>query len=190
MPDTSTPGFAERTEILNRLYLSRGRMGCSKVRRIVLMLMFAMGIASQAMAATRVNIYEMEQMLSAAQGESDGKVAKQLSGLKLTERASSIRLVRWETQFPGKHCHEALTMLADASAFLDLPAADMPANAPPDLQAQKTMLLKTIDYVNSTITRLPNFYATRKTEYFEESPAATTMEAVNISAIGRGSRSG
>ena len=48
------------------------------------------------MAATPITVAELEQLLAAAHGQSDGKVAKQLSDLELTERASSIRLARWE----------------------------------------------------------------------------------------------
>jgi hypothetical protein len=144
------------------------------LRRIVLLLALTVGIASQAMAATPITVAELEQLLAAAHGQSDGKVAKQLSDLELTERASSIRLARWEAEFPGRHCHEALTELADASAFLDLPAADLPATAPPDEDAQKAMLARTVEYVNKTVSRLPNFYATRRTEHFEDSPPRQT----------------
>jgi hypothetical protein len=84
----------------------------------------------------------------------------------------------------------ALTELADSSAFLDLPAADMPSNPPPDKDAQKAMLAWTIDYVNTTINRLPNFYATRRTEHFEDTPARTTFDHGNVAPLGRGGRSG
>ena len=139
------------------------------------------------MAARPVTVAELEQLLAAAHGQSDGKVARELSDLALTERASSIRLARWEAEFPGRHCHEALTELADASAFLDLPAAEMPANAPPDEDAQKAMLAKTVEYVNTTVSRLPNFYATRRTEHFEDSPPRQTagpLIAGRASALG------
>jgi hypothetical protein len=127
-------------------------------------------LAAQAAPVRRVTAAEVDQLVAAAQGQPDGKIAKQLSGIKLTERASAVRLARWQAQLPGKRCRTALTLLADTSAFLDLPAADMPADAPPDLQTQKAMLNKTIEYVSSTITRLPDFYATRSTEHFEDTP--------------------
>jgi hypothetical protein len=158
--------------------------------RIIFLLLLTAAIASHALAAKRVSIDQFEQLLAAAHGQSDGKVAGQISDLELTERASSIRLARWETDFPGHHCHEAFTELADASAFLDLPAADMPIYSAPDRQTQKAMLEKANDFVNKTFSRLPNFYATRKTEHFEDTPAHQTLENISMPATGRGVRSG
>jgi hypothetical protein len=158
--------------------------------RIIFLLVLTVGIASPALAAKRVGVEQFEQLLAAAHGQSDRKVAGQIADLELTERASSVRLARWEADFPGHHCREALTELADASAFLHLPAADMPTYSPPDRETQKAMLAKTIDYVNKTVTRLPNFYATRKTEHFEDTPRHQTLEHLNMPATGRGARSG
>jgi hypothetical protein len=136
--------------------------------KIVFLLVLTVGMASPAVAARRVSVEQLEQILAAAHGQSDGKAAKQLTDLELTERASSVRLVRWKMDFPGSRSREALTELADLSAFLDLPAADMPANPPPDKAAQRAMLGRTNDYANSTISRLPNFFATRETAHFED----------------------
>ena len=137
------------------------------------------GFTPQLLAAKLVSVADLEQLLAAAHGQSDGKVANQLWDLQLTERASSARLAQWETEFPGRRCHEALTELADASAFLALPQTDIPAHAPPDEDAQKAMLARTVRYVDSVISRLPNFYATRRTERFEDSPAHPIVEAPN-----------
>ena len=156
--------------------------------RGIVLLVLSMGLASQASAATPVSIAELEQLLSTAHGQSDGKVAKQLSDLELTERASSARLARWESEFPGNHCHDALTRLADESAFLSLPTADIPANPPPDAQSQKAILSLALEYVNTTISKLPNFYATRKTEHFEDTPPHPTIERADTASSGRGQR--
>jgi len=149
------------------------------VRKIVFLLLLTAGLAQPVLAANPVSVAKLEQMLAEAHGQSDGKVASELYNVELTERASSVRLARWEAEFPGRRCHEALTELADASAFLNLPAEDMPANPPPDENAQKAILARTSQYVNTTISRLPNFYATRRTERFEDSPSHQTVEAPN-----------
>lgn len=160
------------------------------MRGISLLLTLTVGLASSAQAARRLSIAELEQLLAAAQGQSDGKVARQLADLELTERASSVRLARWETQFPGNRCHGALTLLADASAFLNLPIGDLPANPPPDMEARKAILAMALRYVDTTTTRLPNFLATRKTEYFEDTPAHQTFEQSAMGTSGRGQRGG
>jgi hypothetical protein len=147
------------------------------MRRIVpliSLLLLTASIAAHALPLKRVNVQELERLLSAAQGEPDNKVAKLVAGLELTERASAVRLARWEGEFPGRRCHEAFLLLADSSAFLDLPAADIPATAPPDMQALRTLMGKTIDYVKTAITRLPDFYATRRTENFQDMPSRTS----------------
>jgi hypothetical protein len=141
------------------------------MRRIVpLLSLFVLTACITAHAAPlkRVNVQEMERLLSAAQGQSDNKVAKLIASVELTERASAVRLAKWESEFPGHRCHEAFLLLADSSAFLDISAADIPSTPPPDPQAQRTLMGMTIDYVKSAINRLPDFYATRRTENFQD----------------------
>ena len=124
-----------------------------------------------AMAAKNVSIQQLEQILFSGHGKSDEKVADRLSDLALTERVSSIRLAKWEKEYPGSHTREALVKLADEAAFLDPPEADVLRDPPPDLETQEKMLQLAVDYVKTTINRLPNFYATRETTHFEDSPS-------------------
>ncbi len=151
--------------------------------------MLLAGIASQAMGAKRVSVAEFEKALASADGQSDGKAAKQIADFELTERASTVRVARWESEFPGRHCHEAFTVLADSSAFLDLPTAEIPGNATPDIATQRAMLQKTAEYASTTLSRLPNFFATRKTEHFEDTPSSQTLEHFNGFSTGHGPRS-
>jgi hypothetical protein len=125
-------------------------------------------LSPTAWAATRVSLDEAEALLSALQKQPDAKAARELAGLELTERATTARLQRWQAAFPGKHAREALLALADASAFLDLPAADVPALATPEMAEQQQILSRTIEYVKTTIHKLPNFYARRSTTHFED----------------------
>ena len=160
------------------------------MNKIVLLLVMAVGMAPPVFAAKRVSVEQFEHLLAAAKGQSDGRVAGRLSGLELTERASSIRLARWEADFPGRRSREVLARLADVSAFLDLPAADIPANPPPDTEAQMAILDKAVDYVGKTISKLPNFYATRTTQHFEDNPPRETVVQPGTTAAGRGMSSG
>ena len=160
------------------------------MRRIILLLVITFGIATPPIVAKSISVEQLEQLLAAAHGQSDGKMAHQLSGLELTERASSLRLSRWLAAFPGRHSQAALTSLADASAFLDLPASEIPTDAPPASYAQREMLSKAIDFADQTFTRLPNFYATRQTERFEDTPPRQAVEHTDMAAPGRGMRAG
>jgi hypothetical protein len=159
------------------------------MRKIVSLLLLTAGMTSYAKTAMPVGVEQVEQLLAASHGQADGKVAKDLSNISnlgLTERISSVRLARWETEFPGRQCHEAFTKLADASTFLNLPAAEKPAVASPNLDTQKDLIIKALVYARATIAKLPNFYATRATEHFEDSLPSRAVESA--SQAGRGAR--
>jgi hypothetical protein len=111
----------------------------------------------------------LDRVLAAASNESDAELARQLSSLELNERLSAEKLSSWTTTLRGKKARQALVALADVSAFLDPPGAEAPANAVPDASAQRSMISLAADYLNKTIPKLPNFYATRATARYEES---------------------
>jgi hypothetical protein len=140
------------------------------MRQLALLSLFLLATLPPAFAARQLTVAQFEQLLSEEQDKSDAKIAHQLADLKLTERVSAARLARWKSDFPGSRTREALTLLADASSFLDLPAADLPDPVPPDQQAQNDMLVRTINYAVRTIPVLPDFMATRSTTHFEDTP--------------------
>ena len=70
----------------------------------------------------------------------------------------------------GRKARQALVALADASAFLDPPAGEIPADAPPDHNAQQRMTSLALEYLNQALPNLPNFYATRTTVHYQETP--------------------
>ena len=121
-------------------------------------------------AGRPVTVAQLEQVLGSARGESDAEVARRLSDVELTERLSEAKLSSWTASLSGKRARQALAALADASAFLDPPPAEIPADAPPDAGAQRSMISLAVDYLTKTIPSLPNFYATRTTVRYEEIP--------------------
>src|ERR1700728_5090128 len=109
-------------------------------KRTILVLV---GIVQQVMLAQQatlkpVTVNQLNQLLAADRGMRDEKLAKQFAGLELTERASSAALSRLEQQLADSHAREALIALADKSAFLELPAAEIPTIATPDISAHKS----------------------------------------------------
>jgi hypothetical protein len=140
------------------------------MQNLALLLLLA-AMALPAYAAKRVTVEQLEQVLVASHRTSDDvKVAQQIYALELTERLSEGPLARLEADLPGPLARQSLMAVADASAFLDLPAGDIPALAAPDLAAQSSMLALTAEYVHKTVPRLPNFYATRDLNRFEDTP--------------------
>ncbi len=146
------------------------------MRKLALLLLLA-GIALPAFAAKGITVEQLEQVLAAKHGKPDAKVAQQLSGLELTERLSMAELSQWEAGLPGPQSRRSLVLLADLSAFLDPPAAEIPATAAPDFAAQRRMMALTVDYVSKTIHELPNFFATRDTVRFEDTPQGFRADA-------------
>jgi len=138
--------------------------------KLALFLLLA-GSVLPAFAAKRVSVEQLEQVLTASAHKPDSKAAEQLSGLQLTERLSSSKLTYWESALPGPESRRALAVLADVSAFLDPPAAEIPAKAPPDFARQRQIMALAVDYVTSTARQFPNLFATRDTIHFEDSPA-------------------
>ena len=117
--------------------------------------------------ATPVTVVQLEEAVREAQGQRDAEVARRLSGLELTERLSKARLASWEADLPGKKARKELLALADSSAFLEPPATEIPALAPPDLAAQERMLAQSAGYLEKTIPTFPIFSATEVMARFQ-----------------------
>ena len=122
------------------------------------------------LAIRRVTIEQLEQVLASARSESDAELARQLSDLVLTERLSYIKLSPWIASLRGKRARQALVALADLSSFLNPPSAEVPADVSPDEGAQMSMISLAVEYLNKAIHQLPDFYATRTTVRYEETP--------------------
>ena len=93
-------------------------------------------------AATNLSIDQLDQLLKQMHGQDDVKVARRIAGIQLTERAGAARLAQWEADLPGDRSRKALMEVGDASAFLDLPAAETPSPPPPDAETRKQILAR------------------------------------------------
>jgi hypothetical protein len=122
----------------------------------------------RAFVTARITGEQLEQTLSAARGEPDGKVAARLSRTEVSDRLSAATLARCEAYLTGPRAKEALLALADQSAFLDPPAAEMPALPMPDAESRQAMMALTVSYVTKAIHQLPNLFATRTTSTFQD----------------------
>jgi hypothetical protein len=145
----------------------------TEVRKLAFVLAF-FGFVLPASASKSISVAELEQKLATNRGRPDVEVAQQLSEFELTERLSTTTLARLESNSPGTKTSQELKILADQSAFLSLPAAEIPQIPAPDLAEQRKMMGLVVDYVSKTIDQLPNFYATRVTTHFEETPQIQT----------------
>jgi hypothetical protein len=102
------------------------------VRKLAFVLAF-FGFTLPALASKSISVAELEQRLASDRGKPDVEVAQQLSEFELTERLSTTALARLKSNSAGTKTSQELKILADQSAFLLPPAAEIPPNPAPDL---------------------------------------------------------
>ena len=116
----------------------------------------------------RVNMAQLREAINELQQASDSEGERRLKEMELTERLSSSELAKWLTTLKGRKSREALTALADQSAFPFPPAEDTLDQAPPSLQEQHQIAQKTVGYVSRLIPILPNLLTERITTLYSE----------------------
>ena len=121
-------------------------------------------------APKKIGSDELVQLVAAAQSMPDADAAQKLSDLVLTDRLSGTRLADLTGKLPGEKSRMALMLVADQSIFQPPPSDEMPADAAPNAELARQMLVKVANYVNATIRQLPNLMATRFTNGFEDQP--------------------
>jgi VWFA-related protein len=143
-------------------------------RAIALLLALSL-IALPSHAAKSVTVAELEQTLHEMRGKPDADVAWRIASLGLTERLTPRSLARLQSSLPGDKSKQALVGLADQAAFLDPPRAELPTKSAPDFAEQRRIMALAVNYVHDTIRHLPNFFATRATARYEDTPQVETL---------------
>jgi len=121
-------------------------------------------------AVQGVTVEQLDQLLGETNSRDIDVRAERLSKLELTERLSLANLSALTADFRNRNLQQALVAVADLSAFLGPPPAEIPNQTAPDAAAKQHMLVQVKDYLERTIPKLPNFYATRTTVRYEEMP--------------------
>src|SRR6185437_3268601 len=129
-----------------------------------------------ALAAHSIPVAQLDQQLAALRAKPDAEAAYLIADLQLTERLSAARLAQLQSSFPGEKSRQALLALADQSAFLPPPAAELPSTPAPDVAEQKRIMGLAVAYVAKTIPQLPNFMGTRATTRYEDTPLVQMPE--------------
>jgi len=149
------------------------------MRSAALLLLLAT-FALPAYPVRRVTVEQLEQVLQENQGKHDRTVAHKIAGLALTERLNGATLAHWEAELPGAKSRRNLVLLANLSAFLDPPAGQIPQTAAPDLEEERRIISRAVDYVRNSMQKLPNFFATRETVLYEDTPAGRRADLTLI----------
>jgi hypothetical protein len=121
-------------------------------------------------ARAKIAVGQLRQVLETLRRLSDSEAARRLSSMELTARLSSANAAELRSLVHGKKANQAFTVLADRSAFLPPPVAEISDAPAPAVQEQRRMLDRTIHYLQETFLRLPDLFATRTTVRYEEPP--------------------
>jgi VWFA-related protein len=154
------------------------------LRRLILLVALA-ALAHPAGAGTRITVAQLDQALTAAIAahKPDAEIARQIASLELSERLTEASLNRLNIRLAQDAlAAQALALLADRSAFLDPPVAELPGTAAPDGAARQRMLDAARNYVAQTLPRLPDFLATRTIKRYDDSPQALKKGAWPVRA--------
>jgi len=141
------------------------------MRRLALFVL-APAIAFPAFAANPaitqlVTVAQLESALASSRGNSDGAVSKQLSQMRLTQRLSGARVARLDAALPGHQAREQLEVVADESAFLQLPQEDMLPDPAPDAAAQAALFARVSAYLKEGMEQWPSFSAQQEITRYE-----------------------
>ncbi len=126
-----------------------------------------------ASGSRRLTVAQLEKELTAASQKhrADADLVRHFADITLSERLTDSTRSRISASLHfGPKATLALQLLADQSAVLDPPAVEIPVAALPDALTGKSMLDAARDYVTRTLPHLPDFFATRTTYSFDNSP--------------------
>jgi hypothetical protein len=151
-----------------------------------LILFGAMAAAAlPAFAVRHLTVAQFEKTLAASieKHRSDSDMVRQFGDFVLSERLTDESRNRiCTTLHLGPKTTLALQLLADESAPLDPPAAELPTADPPDPATAQRMVEAAGLYVAKTLPHLPDFLATRTTFRFDDTPQVLQANEWPVSA--------
>lgn len=151
------------------------------MRKLTLLLAIAAivaiaALATPACATHRVTVEQLHAWLATHRppAHSDNEIARQIYSFALSEWLTPPTLAAFKSELNlGPKAGQALDLLADCSAILDPPPAELPSRPPPDAAALKAMFHSTVYFVGTTLHQMPDFLATRVTESYDDNDPRT-----------------
>jgi hypothetical protein len=110
-----------------------------------------------------------------AAGASDDATADRIARIDLTERLTRATLSRLSSGV-GRHTAIALELLADRSAFLNPPTAEIVPGEPPTPTEQRAIVEKAEAYTLAYVKELPNLVCSRLVSRFDDLAADSDRE--------------
>ena len=126
-----------------------------------------------------VTVAQLEEAVETEKDKTDADAAKEIEHLELTERLSSPEPANLSTELPGAGSKTALMAIGDASVFMDPPQSEILDKPAPDAAEQRQIVSRASEYLKAIIPRLPDLYARRITNLFEEEWTAQDKEGTH-----------
>jgi hypothetical protein len=120
-------------------------------------------------AGSQVAVQQLDAMLTAARsaGSPDERTADKIAHLDLKERLTRATLARLASGV-GERTAAALELLADRSAYLDPPAAEIAPGEPPSPVEQRAIVETAAAYALAYTRELPNIVCSRIVSRFDD----------------------
>ena len=130
-----------------------------------------------------VTVQQLKETLAAAHAarHSDARIANEVGSLEMTQRITEEQFIEI-TRSEKPATKQALRLLADASAFLDPPASEIPNDPAPTAAEQKALLGKAFTYTLGYVGGLPDFRCTQTTTRFDDD--AGRQRAATLASLG------
>ena len=130
--------------------------------------------------ATQVSLEQLTNAVADLAHNTDEEAAQRLFAMELTERIGVSHLNKFLVLMPGEKSRTALMLVVDKAAFLGTPVSEIGGQPTPDATATRSMLVKMVNYVNTTNRQLPNLMAERATTGFEDRPKEDVLESTGV----------
>ncbi len=124
-----------------------------------------------AVAVKTVSVKELGALIADMQQQNkpDSNIADRLKGVNLSEQLTPAVIDEFRSMNLGPLSLEQIRILAVESALLPPPGTELPSTVAPDVDAQKGILGKTVNYI-SDFTHLPKLDADKTTVRYQDGP--------------------
>lgn len=140
-------------------------------KRFALLITLLTLMTLPAVAVKTVSVKELGALIADMQQQNkpDSNIADRLKGVNLSEQLTPAVIDEFRSMNLGPLSLEQIRILAVESALLPPPGTELPSTVAPDVDAQKGILGKTVNYI-SDFTHLPKLDADKTTVRYQDGP--------------------
>jgi hypothetical protein len=143
-------------------------------------------MALPAGAATKTTLQELDSLMGEMyqQRKSDEAVATKLKDVELTEQMSTAAMNGFTKYDPGPLTTTQIRVLAVESALMPPPPSDLPQDPAPDMETQKAIMGRAVDYATKQYAHLPKLMADKQSIRFQDGVTSIQTNSGTSSGFG------